>query len=253
MLVTLFSLKGSPGTTSTALALAAAWPRPVSLLEADPSGGDLAFRCRAAAGSQLSPQGGLLGVAATVRGGFNGGDVLAPHTQQLANGISLIPGVTSAVQSRGLANLWAAIAEACMPVPGDVLVDAGRLDATSPLVPLLRSSQILLPVVAASLESVMHLHDGLPEVMRMAGNVTTVPVVVGPDGSSSRDCSDVDDILGRSGLPLSTARPIPWDARALHRLESGDDPAGRLGRTLLLRSARSLTVALPGIPEEVVA
>ena len=36
--------KGAPGVTTTALALAAVWPRPVLLAECDPAGGDLVYR-----------------------------------------------------------------------------------------------------------------------------------------------------------------------------------------------------------------
>ena len=41
--------KGAPGVTTTALALAAVWPRPVLLAECDPAGGDLVYRFPAAA------------------------------------------------------------------------------------------------------------------------------------------------------------------------------------------------------------
>ncbi len=46
MLIAVCSLKGSPGVTTWALALAACWPRPASavLVECDPSGGSLAAR-----------------------------------------------------------------------------------------------------------------------------------------------------------------------------------------------------------------
>ena len=37
--VTLSSASGSPGVTTTALGLALLWPRPVLLIEADPTGG----------------------------------------------------------------------------------------------------------------------------------------------------------------------------------------------------------------------
>ena len=45
--------KGAPGVTTTAVALAAVWPRPVLLAECDPAGGDLVYRLpgEAAAGS----------------------------------------------------------------------------------------------------------------------------------------------------------------------------------------------------------
>ena len=38
-LITLTSASGSPGVTTTAVGLALSWPRPVLLVEADPTGG----------------------------------------------------------------------------------------------------------------------------------------------------------------------------------------------------------------------
>jgi len=40
-LIAIAADKGSPGVTTTSVALAAVWPRPVLLAECDPSGGDL--------------------------------------------------------------------------------------------------------------------------------------------------------------------------------------------------------------------
>ena len=41
MLIALCSVKGAPGVTTSALALALSWPRPVVLAELDPAGGDV--------------------------------------------------------------------------------------------------------------------------------------------------------------------------------------------------------------------
>ena len=77
MLVSVASVKGSPGVTSAALALAAVWPRPVVLLEADSCGGDLAYRCSAAGGGAVASSPGLLQLAAAVRTGSPGTGVVA--------------------------------------------------------------------------------------------------------------------------------------------------------------------------------
>ncbi len=67
-LIALFSDKGSPGVTTLALSLAAAWPRPVTVAECDPAGGDLALRLTDEAGRpRLHPDPGLLGLAAAAR------------------------------------------------------------------------------------------------------------------------------------------------------------------------------------------
>ena len=43
-LIALFSAKGSPGVSTTAMLTAALWPRPSILVDADPMGGDIALR-----------------------------------------------------------------------------------------------------------------------------------------------------------------------------------------------------------------
>jgi len=42
VLIGLLSAKGAPGVTTSSLAIAAQWPRPVVVVDADPSGGDIA-------------------------------------------------------------------------------------------------------------------------------------------------------------------------------------------------------------------
>ena len=131
MIVVVCSAKGSPGVTSTALTLAAVWSRPVVLLEADPTGGDLALRCRAHGGGPVAEAPNVLGLAAAARSSQPGS--LSKYTQFLASGVSVIQGVTSLAQGRGLAGLWAPIAQVCRDVDIDIVVDLGRLDSVAPV------------------------------------------------------------------------------------------------------------------------
>src|SRR3954471_21120369 len=136
MLIALASVKGSPGVTSTCLALAAVWPRPVVLLEADPAGGDLAYRCSAAHGGPVSANRGLLPLAAAVRGGTSSPDVVFNESQLLACGVNLIQGGTSSAQARGLPARWQTFGQACATAEVDVIADLGRLDRASPVMPV---------------------------------------------------------------------------------------------------------------------
>ena len=243
MLIGLASVKGSPGVTSTALALTAVWPRPAVLLEADPTGGDLAYRCRAAHGGPVYASKGLLTLAAAVRGGVPGPEALFEQSQMLACGVNLVQGVSSAAQARGLGTLWATIAEACRVSEVDVIADLGRLERTSAVMPLAEAADYLLTVASTSLESVMHLTGGLIELtasLRNRGAVRVEPVLVGPDAHAAGDCADLDEMLSRAGLPVQATQPMPYDPRALERLEQGEKATGRLGRTLLLRAARAM-------------
>jgi hypothetical protein len=244
MLVAVASVKGSPGATASALTLAAAWPRPVVLLEADPSGGDLAYRCTAAGGGPPSADRGLLGLAAAVRSGEPGQGLLVRQAQPLACGVSLIQGVTSAAQGRGLASLWQSIAEACLTAGVDVLVDVGRLERTSPVMPLVQAASLLLPVTTRALDSVMHLANGLPDLMATFHNAAEVgPLLVGPRSAATADCVQLDGVLHHAGLPTLPTRAMPYDPRALERLQSGEKPEGRLKKTTLLRAALAIAAS----------
>ena len=66
-LIVLASDKGSPGVTTTAITLAAVWPRRALLAELDPTGGDVALRLRGPRGAPLSPEVGLISLAVGVR------------------------------------------------------------------------------------------------------------------------------------------------------------------------------------------
>jgi hypothetical protein len=252
VLIALASVKGAPGVTSTALALAAAWPRPVVLLEADPAGGDLAYRCRAAHGGPVSANRGLLRLAAAVRGGTPGPDGVTNQSQLLACGVNLVQGVTSSAQAQGLAALWPMISQACSTAEVDVIADLGRLDRTSAVMPLAQAAEHLLPVAAASLDSVMHLTAGLNDIaggIAHHGTTSINPILVGPDAHAGQDCVDLDDILTRAGLPVTTTQPMPYDPKALQQLEQGER-AARLGRTLLLRAARAVAGSLVTVAAE---
>ena len=67
MLLSLASAKGAPGTTTSAHVLAAVWPVPILLVDADPAGSDLIYRLRADNGLPLDAERGLLSLAAQVR------------------------------------------------------------------------------------------------------------------------------------------------------------------------------------------
>jgi len=104
-LIVIAADKGAPGVTTTALALAAVWPRPVLLAECDPSGGDLVYRFPAAQGGPLDPRRGLVTLAVAARRGLQPGQ-LWEHTQKIVGGLDVLTGVINAEQGAGLATLW---------------------------------------------------------------------------------------------------------------------------------------------------
>ncbi len=247
MLTAIASMKGSPGATSTSLALAAVWPRPVVLLEADPAGGDLAYRCKAAYGGLPYTDRSVLTLAAAMRDGLADPDAITSQAQLLACGVNFIPGVASVAQARGVGNLWSTIAEACQVAEVDVIADLGRLDQTSPVMPIAKAAEVFMPVAATTFDSVMHIHEGLRDLVPALGDerpLRIVPLLVGRDEYAGSDLAELDRVLGTHGLPVSQAMPIPADPRTLDRLQDGERATGRLSRTLLLRGARAVAASI---------
>jgi hypothetical protein len=157
MLVALCSLKGSPGATTTALALAARWPTeqtPV-VVECDPAGGDLAARFR------LPSAPGLVSLAAAARKSVEA-SVLWQHIQRLPAGLAVIPGPVGAEQARAALGLVAPRGASVLRAAGDqpgvvVLADCGRIDTDSPALPIIRAADAMVLLAHARDDELSHV------------------------------------------------------------------------------------------------
>ncbi len=242
MILSVCSTKGSPGVTSAALTLAAAWPRQVLLVEADPSGGVLAYRCASASGGPLAESPSIIGLAAAARS--DQPRVLSDFAQNLACGVPIVQGVTTPAQGRGLADLWPAIAGALRVPDVDVIIDVGRLDVADSSMALATASDRVLVAHTPSMESVIHAREALLEYASSIDSPLTdprlVPLMIGPARHASNDRRDVDSVFAVSGLALAPTVHLPLDRAALDRLEAGERADGRLSRTILLRAAVAL-------------
>lgn len=250
MLVTLFSAKGSPGVTATALMAAFAWPRPCTLVEADPSGGDIALRCRSESGETLAQSPNVLGLATAARGGRT--TDLSSWTQRLANGTSVIPGVSTASQATGMAPLWRGVAEAARSHSHDVIADVGRIETTNHDRPMLMGADLAVPVLGASMESLVHTRELLRE-LTFRSQARIAPVLVGPIRSATADASDVDEVFAAAGLDSEPTLHVPLDYTGLRAIERGARTDGRARVSALLRAARPLAERLAFSLSEVIA
>src|SRR6188472_228780 len=130
-LIVLASAAGSPGVTTTAVGLALSWPRPVLLVEADPTGGS-AILAGYFRGGTAHPA-GLIDLAWADRQGslaaaLPGLTLPIPDSQA-----SLLPGIRAHGQSRSLTGLWESLISTLKGLEQtgqDVIVDAGRLGLT---------------------------------------------------------------------------------------------------------------------------
>ena len=127
--------------TTSALGLALTWPRPVLLVEADPTGGSavLAGYFRGVTAHTT----GLIDLAWAHREGLLE-DALAELPMPIPDSsASLLPGVRAHTQARSLAALWEPLAAALKRLDRtgrDVIVDAGRLGLTGSPEPLIYGS-----------------------------------------------------------------------------------------------------------------
>ena len=207
MLLSLASAKGAPGTTTSAHVLAAVWPVPILLVDADPAGSDLIYRLRADNGLPLDAERGLLSLAAAMRN--NPDAPVEEHTTLVDGGLDVLLGMPR--------------------VPG------------SPSLPVALSSDALLLVVRAGVDSYAHLRDRLrwvaEETARRAERPDLGVLLVAP-WRHRHEAGDLQRLLRSSGVDVPVVGALAFDR------DAADSLAGRrphsLRRSLLVRSARSV-------------
>jgi hypothetical protein len=252
MLVALCSDKGSPGTTTTALALASGWPTPSVLIEADPYGGDLGLRLRTETGSVLPETPTVLTLATAARTSTGPG-VVQRYAQRVNAQVSVVPGHQVAEQAVGVVD-WHPLAEALHEEESSVFVDVGRLHAGSALLPVVAAADLVAVVGRAETAAMIRLRERLT---RLAPGLASarqappqlVPILVGLDRHRCGDVADLRRLLEETpaGPLVAGVGHLAFDLAGVARLMAGQDPAGRLARTVLMRSARRLAAELAAL------
>lgn len=243
MLTVLYSAKGAPGVTSATLALGAVWPRPAVLLEADPSGGDLAYRCRAAGGGSLASSPNLLGFAAAARGDRE--TTIQEWVQPLACGVQVVVGVQQPAQARGISDLWRRMSVIAASAEVDVIVDLGRLAPDAATMPLFVAADARVPVMTSTVDSILHTRAHLLDTTVAGGR--TVPLLVGPHRTATADSRDVDGVLAQAGIIADPSTHLPLDHPGLAALQAGSSPGGRGRTSHLIRGARTAAEHLSAV------
>src|SRR6185437_710469 len=256
-LIVIAADKGSPGVTTTALALAAVWPRPVLLAECDPSGGDLVYRFPAAQGSSLDPRRGLLTLAVAARRGLQRGQ-LWEHTQKIAGGLDVLTGVINAEQGAGLATLWGPLGGLFAAMAGgDVIADCGRLGADGPPYDLVAQAAVALLVTRPNPGDVIRLRDRATAVASAASargrrGFTSAVVVIADQRTLRATAAEVGQTLTQGNVPAGVVGGLANDPKGAELLRG--EWGGRLDKTLLIRTAREtaqqLAASLPAARDE---
>lgn len=234
-LIAVTGAKGSPGTTTAAIALAAVWPTRPLLADCDPAGGDIALRVPMLSEPATSG-GGLLAYAAELR---HGGDhPVWPHVRHAAGGLDVLAGLDASEQAVAVGIGWTAIADGLARLDDgdtDVLADIGRLTADSLAAPVGDRADLVIVVTRAHVGMLVHLRRELRRLS--ATRPEAVAVLVVADLRETTAVRDVQRAVETSGVP----HPIP----VVGPLVPDRDPTSlRSGtpsrRSLLVRSARAL-------------
>jgi MinD-like ATPase involved in chromosome partitioning or flagellar assembly len=228
-LVALCSVHGSPGVTTTALALAGAWPeeRRYLLVEADPFGGVVAARFR------LGDTPGLASLAAVARRGLDS-EVLWQHAQQLPGGVPVVVGPPSADHAHAvLRDLAPYLAKWCIDNPGvDVIADCGRLGPGAPNLELVLRADAAL---VATRPTADQLRPAAYRARSLEATGAPVRLLIGDIPYGPEEVATT--------LQLGVAGVMAWDSQAAEALGGGVGFRD-VRRSLLARSAAALAESL---------
>jgi hypothetical protein len=231
-LIAIASIKGSPGVTTAATAIAASWPegRGVLLVEADPFGGDLAPRYGSA------PTGGLSSLFAAARRSLSPEDVW-DHVDHLPGGLPVLFGLTGVHQAVANEKAWPVIAGALGDLDADVVVDVGRLlpSLGGGVREVLAHADGLVVLCESTLEAIVHLRDALPGLL---AELRTRQLLVVPTGSGQFSAAEIGRTVQIGVLP-----PMPDDRPAALAL-ANRGTVKRIEKTRLLKWANSVIARL---------
>ena len=251
-LIAIAADKGSPGVTTSAVALAAVWPRRALYAECDAAGGDLVYRMPAEHGGPLDPNRGLVSLAVEARRGLDA-TVLPRHTQQLHGGLEIIVGLGNADQVHGMTGLWGPLGRALdrfgeLPYGADVIADCGRIGPDSPTIDLLAQSALVLLVARTDAEYIAHVRDRANSLSaRLHGaqgssvSLARPPigiVLIAPPGKARQIAKQVGDLLAATTHGAEVLGVIAYDEAGADALSGRT--RGRVDKALLTRSAREL-------------
>ena len=228
------SVKGSPGATTFALAMAARWrtggAAPL-VVELDPSGGDVGTRW------QCHDVPGLAGMVLAARQGPLDAD--GGFAQRLAIGVDVVVAPPSDAAAAAIDEFTASgrgpavLRELAAARP--VFVDVGRLDPRSAAQSYLDKADELLLVARPELEQLRHLRARIQGLAERCPLVRLVLVGSGP--------YPAEEIAAYLGVPVAVAVPVDRSGAAI--VNGRGRPQWGWTRRPLLIAARTLALTYP--------
>ena len=235
--VALASASGSPGVTTTALGMALLWPRPVLLVEADPTGGSSLL-----AGYFRGTRQYAAGVIELALSSSTIHDALADVSQRIeGTSVSFVAGTRSPAQALALRDLWQPLSEELADLEStgqDVIVDAGRLGLVGSPEPLLAGADLTLIVARSTLPALSAVRPWADSVHRGSLDWTQAGVLIVGEGQPYR-AREVTHVLN-----LPVVATLADDAESAAVFSRGAPPPKKFPTAPL---ARSLTAAIASV------
>jgi hypothetical protein len=233
----------SGGATTTALAVALSWPRPVLLVEADPTGSSSIlsgyFR------GTVAHDRGVFDLAKAKRDNNNLVTQIETSTLQVPGGrsnVRLLPGLTGPAQAGSMSEVWDDTSSALTKIDRsgtDIIIDAGRLGQLGSPAPLLRSAGQVLLLTRTTLPALAALRGRsqlLSEELTAVGQHGAAPlrVVLVGEGQpyTSREIKKV--------IQTPLAPSVAWDPVSAEVYSLGATPSRRFASTPFQRSIGKL-------------
>lgn len=234
--IALTSAAGSPGVTTTAVGLTLSWPRPVLLVEADPTGASSVL-----AGYFRGTRAYDVGLIELALSPATPGEAL-PDVVRPLNGHDawFLAGTRSPAQAAGLSRIWAPLSVALAGLEDlgqDVIIDAGRLGLVGSPEPLIESADLTLLLTRSTLPALAAAR-AWTSVPRGSKTWRQSGVLLVGEGQPYRPA----EIAKSLDLPIVATLPdAPAEAAVFHR---GDTPPRGFDTGPYARSLRAAIAAV---------
>lgn len=238
--IALTSASGSPGVTTTAVALAFLWPRPVVLVEADPTGGSAIL-----AGYFRGTREYDVGIVELALSALSPSDALREAIQLIPDThVSLLAGTRSRTQAAALRDVWAPLAEALGQLEEngqDVVVDAGRLGISGSPAQLLDAADLTLLVTRTNLPALSAARTWADAIARPSGDLRQSGILLIGEGKPY-GAAEVSSVVGQP--VVASIADDADDAAVFHR---GTHQPKHFATGPYVRSIRASIEAIHGV------
>jgi len=244
-LIVLTSANGSPGVTTTALALALAWPRPTILVDADPTGSQ-SIPAGYFHGCQLPTSFTIVDLAMAHRQGTLAEDLPRMLMRIPDTHVQMLCGPIRHNQARALDSMWEPLAGVFKGLERngqDVIVDAGRLGLVGSPFTLVAAADLALLTTRSTLPAQVAACSWAPtlrDAFARAGAAASLGALMVGEGAPFRPAE------AAKVLQMPVVATLAWDPDTANVFSLGERPklVSKFERSRLVRSVRAAVEAI---------